>query len=152
MQPSQTPPADPQQPQPSTPRRHIEVVAAVLLRDDTVLATQRGYGEWKGWWEFPGGKIQPGETHIQALTRELKEELDTLIAPDRYLTTVQYDYPSFHLTMHCYLCHLLDGTFTLKEHLAARWLNADTLHTVRWLPADQELIANLFTRYLPHSQ
>ena len=133
---------------PSQPLKQIEVVAAVLHRDDAVLATQRGYGPWKGWWEFPGGKVKPGETHQQALVRELKEELDTDIVTDRYLTTVDYDYPDFHLTMHCYLCHLLHDTFTLKEHLAARWLTAETLQSVQWLPADKDLVANLFTQHL----
>ncbi len=133
---------------PSQPLKQIEVVAAVLHRDGAVLATQRGYGPWKGWWEFPGGKVKPGETHQQALVRELKEELDTDIVTDRYLTTVDYDYPDFHLTMHCYLCHLLHDTFTLKEHLAARWLTAETLQSVQWLPADKDLVTNLFTQHL----
>lgn len=128
---------------PQQANRQIEVVAAVILRDNEILATQRGYGEWEGWWEFPGGKMQPGESCEQALVRELREELDTLIAIDRFLTTVDYDYPDFHLTMHCFLCHLADGSFTLKEHHAARWLDATHLQTVQWLPADQDLIANL---------
>ena len=123
--------------------KHIEVVAAILIDGNAVLATQRGYGDWKGWWEFPGGKIKSGETHELALIRELREEMDTDITIDRYLTTVEYDYPDFHLTMHCYLCHLTDGHYTLKEHLAARWLTAETLQTVQWLPADEELVQNL---------
>ena len=123
--------------------KHIEVVAAILIDDNAVLATQRGYGDWKGWWEFPGGKIQPGESHEQALVRELHEEMDADIVIDRNLTTIEYDYPDFHLTMHCYLCHLTDGHYTLKEHLAAHWLTAETLQTVQWLPADEELVQNL---------
>lgn len=122
---------------------NIEVVAAVIRRGGTILATQRGYGPWEGWWEFPGGKIQSGESLEEALLREIQEEMDTAIAIDRFLTTVDYDYPDFHLTMHCFLCHLADGTYTLKEHHAARWLNADSLQTVQWLPADQDLVAGL---------
>ena len=123
--------------------KQIEVVAAVIQHGQSILATQRGYGQWKGWWEFPGGKIQPGENHEQALVRELHEEMDTDIVIDRYLATVEYDYPDFHLTMHCYLCHLTDGHYTLKEHLSAQWLNAETLQNVQWLPADEGIINNL---------
>ena len=123
--------------------KQIEVVAAVIQHNQSILATQRGYGQWKGWWEFPGGKIQPGENHEQALVRELHEEMDTDIVIDRYLATVEYDYPDFHLTMHCYLCHLTDGHYTLKEHLSAQWLNAETLQNVQWLPADEGIINNL---------
>lgn len=129
--------------------KQIEVVAAVLRNGNSILATQRGYGPWQGWWEFPGGKVKPGETRHQALIRELREEMDTDIIIDRYLTTVEYDYPEFHLTMHCYLCHLASGTFTLKEHLSARWLTADSLQTVQWLPADQDLIADLVSLLNP---
>lgn len=123
--------------------KQIEVVAAVIQHGQSILATQRGYGQWKGWWEFPGGKLQPGESHAQALIRELHEEMDTDIVIDRYLATVEYDYPDFHLTMHCYLCHLTDGHYTLKEHLSAQWLNAETLQNVQWLPADEGIINNL---------
>ena len=123
--------------------RHIEVVAAIILDGSRVLATQRGYGKWRGWWEFPGGKVQPGESHEEALLREIKEELDAAIVVDRFQTTVEYDYPDFHLTMHCYLCHLCDGYFTLKEHSDARWLSADTINSVQWLPADKDLVASL---------
>lgn len=123
--------------------KSIEVVAAIVIDGHAVLATQRGYGQWQGWWEFPGGKIQPGETREQALVRELREELDADIAIERYLTTVEYTYPDFHLTMHCFLCHFATGHYTLKEHLAARWLTPDTLGTVKWLPADEELVQNL---------
>lgn len=123
--------------------KQIEVVAAVIQHGQSILATQRGYGQWKGWWEFPGGKLQPGESHEQALIRELHEEMDTDIVIDRYLATVEYDYPDFHLTMHCYLCHLSNIHYTLLEHLDARWLTADTLQTVQWLPADEDLVAKL---------
>lgn len=123
--------------------KHIEVVAAVIKHNQSILATQRGYGQWKGWWEFPGGKLQPGESHAQALIRELHEEMDTDIVVDRYLSTVEYDYPDFHLTMHCYLCHLATSHYTLIEHLDARWLTAETLQTVQWLPADEDLVAKL---------
>ena len=123
--------------------KRIEVVAAILRNGNAVLATQRGYGDWKGWWEFPGGKIQPGESREQALVRELHEEMDADIAIDHYHSTVEYDYPDFHLTMHCYLCHLTDGHYTLKEHLSAQWLNAETLQNVQWLPADEELVKDL---------
>jgi len=128
--------------------KQVEVVAAVLCHNGRVLATQRGYGPWAGWWEFPGGKVKAGETHSEALARELKEELDADIAIERFLTTVEYDYPDFHLIMHCYRCHLLRNTYTLKEHLAARWLDKSSLQEVRWLPADRDLIENLFDRYL----
>ena len=124
--------------------KHIEVVAAIILDGNRILATQRGYGKWRGWWEFPGGKVQPGETHEEALARELEEEMDAAIVIDRFFTTVDYDYPDFHLTMHCYLCHIPDGHYTLKEHADARWLTADTINTMKWLPADEGLVAELF--------
>lgn len=120
--------------------RHIEVVAAVILRDNRILATQRGYGEMKDWWEFPGGKIEAGESTHQALARELREELNAEVEIDDLLRTVDYDYPDFHLTMHCYWCRLVSDTFTLKEHTSARWLGAEELHSVRWLPADVALL------------
>ena len=91
--------------------KRIEVVAAIIRDGDRILATQRGYGRWKGWWEFPGGKMQEGESREEALIREMKEEMDAGIVIDQYYTTVEYDYPDFHLTMHCYLCHLADGYF-----------------------------------------
>lgn len=120
------------------------VVAAVLRDGASVLATQRGYGEWKGWWEFPGGKVQQGETNEEALAREMREEMEAEIVVERLLTTVRYAYPDFDLEMYCYLCELVDGKYTLKEHLDARWLTAETIHTVRWLPADEELIEHLY--------
>lgn len=118
----------------------IEVVAAIIRKGDKVFATQRGYGEWKDWWEWPGGKVEPGETHEQALVREISEELDTEISIDKYLYTVEWDYPKFHLTMHCYICSLLSEALHLNEHEAARWLTADTLGSVKWLPADDILL------------
>ena len=124
--------------------KRIEVVAAIIRDGDRILATQRGYGRWKGWWEFPGGKMQDGESREEALIREMKEEMDAGIVIDQYYTTVEYDYPDFHLTMHCYLCHLADGYFKLKEHQDARWLAADTADVLQCLPADEELVANLF--------
>lgn len=124
--------------------KRIEVVAAIIRDGDRILATQRGYGRWKGWWEFPGGKMQEGESREEALIREMKEEMDAGIVIDQYYTTVEYDYPDFHLTMHCYLCHLADGYFKLKEHQDARWLADDTADVLQWLPADEELVANLF--------
>ncbi|MDD6731109.1 MAG: 8-oxo-dGTP diphosphatase MutT [Bacteroidales bacterium] len=124
--------------------KQIEVVAAIL-RDNGrgVLATQRGYGEWKDWWEFPGGKIEAGETPEEALRREIREELAAEIAVESLLTTVEYDYPQFHLTMHCYLCHVESGDLTLLEHEAAKWLRPEALDSVRWLPADIEAVEAL---------
>ena len=118
----------------------IEVVAAIIRKGDKVFATQRGYGEWKDWWEWPGGKVEPGETHEQALVREISEELDTEISIDKYLYTVEWAYPKFRLTMHCYICSLLSEALHLNEHEAARWLTADTLGSVKWLPADDILL------------
>ena len=121
----------------------IEVVAAIIIKDGEVFATQRGYGEWKGWWEFPGGKIEPGETPQEALVREIREELDTDISVGALLETVEWDYPTFHLTMHCYLCTLLSASLNLNEHQAAAWLTPQTLTTVKWLPADEGLVGRL---------
>ena len=118
----------------------IRVVAAIILADNKIFATQRGYGEFKDGWEFPGGKIEPGETPQQALTREIKEELDTEIEVGDYLETVEYDYPTFHLSMDCFFCTIKSGELVLKEHEAAKWLTAGTLDSVDWLPADRGLI------------
>lgn len=123
--------------------KEIEVVAAVIRREGRIFATQRGYGEWKDWWEFPGGKMEAGEAPEEALRREIWEELETRIAVERLLQTVEYDYPVFHLTMHCYLCRVESGALTLKEHEAARWLTKHELDSVRWLPADVQVIENL---------
>ncbi len=125
-------------------RKRIEVVAAIIRDDEgRIFATQRGYGDMKDGWEFPGGKMEKGETPEQALRREIKEELDTLIVVENLLTTVEWDYPDFHLTMHCYWCHVESGELTLKEHEAARWLTLNQLDTVDWLPADREVVAKL---------
>ena len=117
-------------------RKAIEVVAAVILHDGKFFATQRGYGEWKDWWEFPGGKVESREVPEDALVREIREELATEIEVGELLTTIEYNYPQFHLTMHCYLCTILSGQLTLLEHEAARWLAMNELDSVRWLPAD----------------
>jgi len=123
--------------------KRIEVVAAIIRQGDRIFATQRGYGEWKDWWEFPGGKMEPGETPEAALIREIREELSAEIRVERFFHTVEYDYPAFHLTMHCYFCSLTGPALHLNEHEAARWLTADTLRSVNWLPADLDLIQRL---------
>ena len=123
--------------------KHIEVVAAVIFdAGGRVFATQRGYGDWKDWWEFPGGKMEAGETPQQALKREIREELDADIEVGGLLRTIDYDYPQFHLTMHCFRCRLT-GAVTLKEHEAARWLATHELTSVNWLPADDAIIKDL---------
>lgn len=122
------------------PSKTIKVVAAVIIRDGKFFATQRGYGEWKGWWEFPGGKIEIGETPQDALKREIREELATEIEVGDLLTTVEYDYPKFHLTMHCFLCTIVTGQLSLLEHEDARWLGMNELDSVKWLPADIEVV------------
>lgn len=124
----------------------IEVVAAVIIDGSSVFATQRGYGEYKDWWEFPGGKIEAGETPEDALIREIKEELDTAISVHGLIGTVECDYPAFHLTMHCYECTVLAGDLVLKEHEAAKWLTAETIADVNWLPADQRIIPDVVTK------
>ena len=149
--------------------KRIEVVAAIIHDSEgRIFATQRGYGEWKDWWEFPGGKIEAGETPEEALQREIWEELETRIIVERLVETVEWDYPafglrpssdttrqsqneshsalaapSFHLTMHCYLCHVESGHLELKEHEAAKWLGKDELESVNWLPADREVVKHL---------
>ena len=114
----------------------IKVAAAIIQREDQVFATQRGYGDYKDWWEFPGGKIEDGETAEEALIREIKEELDCEIVVGDYLTTVEYDYPKFHLSMDCFFCRIKEGQLRLLEHEAARWLPLEDLRQVKWLPAD----------------
>ena len=123
--------------------KQIEVVAAIIRKGDKIFATQRGYGEWKDWWEFPGGKMEVGETPEEALVREIREELSAEISVGKLFYTVKWDYPKFHLTMHCYLCSLLTESLHLNEHEAARWLTKDELDSVRWLPADIQVIEAL---------
>lgn len=118
----------------------INVVAALIVHDGRIFATQRGYGEWRGWWEFPGGKQEPGETPEEALVREIREELATEISVDRFVTTLEWDYPTFHLSMRCYLCSVISGSLTLLEHEAAAWLDREHLHSVKWLPADYVIL------------
>ena len=118
----------------------IRVVAAISIDDGKVFATQRGYGDFKGGWEFPGGKIDVGETPEEALVREIKEELDTVVEVNELLDTVEYDYPNFHLSMDCFICKIKSGDLVLKEHEAAAWLTKDELKSVEWLPADITLI------------
>ena len=118
----------------------IEVVAAIIQKGDKIFATQRGYGDFKDWWEFPGGKMEPGETPEEALVREIREELSADIQVGKLLYTVEWDYPRFHLTMHCFMCTLVQDALHLNEHEAARWLSMADLHSVNWLPADEMLL------------
>ena len=126
--------------------KQIEVVAAIIRKGDKIFATQRGYGEWKDWWEFPGGKMEVGETPEEALVREIREELSAEISVDECLCMVEYDYLQFHLTMHCYLCSLATEALHLNEHEAARWLSKDELDSVKWLPADAKVVELLKSR------
>ena len=132
-------------------KKYVRVAAAIIVRKEkedgrnTVFATQRGYGEYKDGWEFPGGKVEENETSKQALVREIKEELDTEIEVGELIDTIEYDYPKFHLSMDCYRCKPVKGNLTLKEHEAARWLDKDSLDSVNWLPADMGLIKKIKT-------
>ena len=121
----------------------VKVVAAIIIHENKIFATQRGYGEFKDGWEFPGGKIEPGETPQEALVREIKEELDIEIEVKDFLETVEYDYPEFHLSMDCFFCSIKSGELVLKEHEAAKWLTVETLDSVDWLPADQGLVEGI---------
>ena len=121
----------------------VRVVAAVIRKDNKIFATQRGYGEFKDGWEFPGGKIEEGETPEQALAREIKEELDTEIQVGKLIDTIEYDYPKFHLSMDCFWCEIMQGGLELKEHEAARWLSKEELYSVDWLPADVGVIEKI---------
>ena len=123
--------------------KNIKVVAAIIINNGKVFATQRGYGEFKDGWEFPGGKIEIGETPEQALVREIQEELDTQINVKEKIDTVEYDYPNFHLSMDCFICNVIKGTLILKEHESAKWLTKDELYSVDWLPADKGLIEKI---------
>ena len=125
----------------------VEVVAAITIKDGQVFATQRGYGEFQGWWEFPGGKMEAGESPQEALKREIREELDAEIEVKELLETVEWDYPNFHLTMHCFICGLLSESLHLNEHEAATWLTHETLRSVKWLPAD-EILLDKIAEYL----
>ena len=121
----------------------IEVVAAIIHQGGKILATQRGYGDYKGWWEFPGGKMEPGETQEQAIRREIAEELNVHIHVERKVCTVEYDYPQFHLTMHCFWCSMAGGELVLREHESAQWLERTQWNAVEWLPADVEVVKAL---------
>ena len=129
-------------------RKSIKVVAAIIRKDNKIFATQRGYGDYKDWWEFPGGKIEPGETPKEALVREIREELSTEITVDEFLMTVEYDYPKFHLSMDCFFCTVENGQLTLMEHEAAKWLPINDLRQVNWLPADLEVVEAIEQYYV----
>lgn len=124
----------------------IKVVAAIIEKDGKIFATQRGYGNYKDWWEFPGGKIEAGEKPEEALVREIKEELATDIIVGDYLTKVEYDYPEFHLSMDCFICSIISGGLTLLEHEAATWLPIDNMWQVNWLPADVYVVEAILRR------
>ncbi len=126
--------------------KQIEVVAAIIRKGDKIFATQREYGDFKDWWEFPGGKMEVGESPEEALRREIREELSTEISVDEYICTVEYDYPKFHLKMHCYFCSLISEALHLNEHEAARWLAKDELDSVKWLPADVLVVNEINNR------
>ena len=121
----------------------IEVVAAIIHRDGRILATQRGYGEWKGMWEFPGGKMEAGETEEEAIVREIREELNVGICVERKVCMVEYNYPAFHLRMHCFWCSIVEGEMELKEHQSARWLAKEEWRSVEWLPADVLVVESI---------
>ncbi|TQQ85343.1 (deoxy)nucleoside triphosphate pyrophosphohydrolase [Peptacetobacter hominis] len=123
--------------------KNIEVVAAIIINNKKILSTQRGYGSLKGGWEFPGGKIEKNETHIQALKREIKEELNACIEVDNFLITINHSYPDMNITMHCYICHLVDSNIELLEHSDFRWLSKSDLDDVNWLPADIDAVEKL---------
>lgn len=129
-----------------TSRKTINVVAALIRDGKRVFATARGYGNYKGWWEFPGGKVEPGESPEDALVREIREELDSEISVDEYISTIEHDYPEFHLSMRCYWCSLISGELVLKEAEDAKWLDVETIDSVKWLPADITLIDEIKKR------
>ena len=129
-----------------TSRKTINVVAALIRDGKRVFATARGYGNYKGWWEFPGGKVEPGESPEDALVREIREELDSEISVGEYISTIEYDYPEFHLSMRCYWCSLISGDLILKEAEDASWLDVETIDSVKWLPADITLIDEIKKR------
>ncbi len=129
-----------------TSRKTINVVAALIRDGRRVFATARGYGNYKGWWEFPGGKVEPGESPEDALVREIREELDSKISVDEYISTIEHDYPEFHLSMRCYWCSLISGDLVLKEAEDSKWLDVETIDSVKWLPADITLIDEIKKR------
>ena len=129
-----------------SPLKTIKVVAALITDGKRVFATARGYGNYKGWWEFPGGKVEPGESPEDALVREIREELDSEIRVDEYIDTIEYDYPEFHLSMRCYWCSLISGDLVLKEAEDAKWLDVESIDSVKWLPADITLIDKIKKR------
>ena len=124
----------------------VNVVAAIIIHDGKCYATQRGYGEFKDGWEFPGGKVELGETPEEAIVREIKEELETKVKVDEYFDTIEYDYPNFHLSMRCYFCSIVEGNLHLTEHEASKWLDRDNIYSVDWLPADLTIIEKLKER------
>ncbi|MCQ2146990.1 MAG: (deoxy)nucleoside triphosphate pyrophosphohydrolase [Bacteroidales bacterium] len=121
----------------------VNVVAAIIVKDSKVFATQRGYGDWRGWWEFPGGKLEAGETPQSALIREIHEELSTEVSVGDLLHTIEYDYPTFHLSMQCFLCEVISGKLSLNEHEDAKWLTKEDLYSVKWLPADMDILPKI---------
>lgn len=121
----------------------IEVVAAIIKHDNRIFATRRGYGEFENMWEFPGGKIEIGETREEALIREIKEELELDINVSKYITTVEYDYPNFHLTMHCFMCDVYGGEMQLNAHNAVKWVTLEELNELNWVPADILVVEKL---------
>ena len=126
--------------------KNIHVSAAIIMKDNKIFVTQRGYGEFKDWWEFPGGKIEAGETPQEALKREICEELDTEILVGELIDTIEFDYPTFHLSMDCFWAETVSGNLVLKEHLDAKWLRKDELNSVEWLPADESLIESIMKK------
>lgn len=130
--------------------KRIRVAAAIIIKDDSFFATQRGYGAWKDWWEFPGGKIEAGETPEEALVREIREELDTEVSVDRFFMSVEYDYPEFHMSMDCFICSIISGELTLLEHESAKWLPLGDPLQVRWLPSDIEVVERLAQSFGTH--
>lgn len=126
----------------------INVVAAIIVKDTKILATQRGYGDFEGGWEFPGGKIEQGETPEDAIVREIHEELNASISVEQFLTQVEHDYPTFHLSMKCFICKLNDPSFQLLEHHAAKWLDMKHIDSVDWLPADIKVVDALKQHHL----
>jgi 8-oxo-dGTP diphosphatase len=123
--------------------KKIEVVVAAIIVDHRVFVAQRGYGEWLGYYELPGGKVEEGETKEEALKREMQEELATEVSVDSFIQTIKYDYPSFHLTMHCYQCSIVEGDLTLLEHMDAKWLTSSNIDSVKWLPGNGVLVDKL---------